>query len=82
MSAEQRPLDEEKDAKAFRDGAGAIEALLDAPLEIVPQHAPKRGTTAGACGAFGQVKATGIGVTCPACLTIQAKRAARRKGRK
>ena len=68
--------DDDPDARAFRDGADAIEALLDAPIAVAVQHAPRRGRLGPLCGAAGgQVSSMGIGVTCDACL--RARRARR-----
>lgn len=58
---------EDKDARAFREGAGAIEALLDVDLPMQLQHYERPRLKRSACGAFGQIAATKSAVTCPAC---------------
>lgn len=71
----------DRDARAFSERAGAIEALLDEPIAVAVQHAPNPGKWGGLCGSFsGQVLAMPIGVTCPDCLAKLAKRS-RRGGR-
>lgn len=66
---------DEKDARAFRDGVGAIEALLDVDVPLQIQHAPGR-MGRSLCGASGgQVLTMPIGVTCEGC---KAKIAARK----
>ena len=66
------------DARAFREGAGAIEAALEAPVALQVQHAPARAGFAARCGAYGQVVWGGIGVTCPECLALMTARKSRR----
>lgn len=66
--------DDEKDARAFRDGVGAIEALLEADLPLQTQHyrRPRKGTAA--CGAAGQTVTSPLGVTCAACKRYLARK--------
>jgi hypothetical protein len=72
-------IDDEKDARAFRDGAGAIEALIDADLTLQPQHfrRPRKGTPA--CGATSGLffASSAYGVTCEGCKASLAKKAGR-----
>lgn len=69
-------LSDEKDARAFRKGAGLVEALVDSDVEVAPQHLrrPRKGTPA--CGATSGLffAATHLGVTCPDCLAVMRKR--------
>lgn len=59
--------DVENDARAFRDGAGAIAALVDVDLPMQPQHYERPRLKRSACGVAGQMAATALGVTCPTC---------------
>lgn len=58
---------EDKDAKAFRPGAGAVEALIDADLPMQLQHYERPRLKRTACGVAGQIAASPIAVTCPDC---------------
>lgn len=62
-------LSDEKDARAFRGGVGAIEALLDTDAQVVVQHAPNH-KGSPLCGATGAVL-TGIviasSISCDMC---------------
>lgn len=69
---------DDKDACAFRDGADAIEALLDAPLDLQVQHFEMPRARRAACGAQGgQLTTSGYTITCPACRRRFEKKARR-----
>lgn len=72
-------LSDEKDARAFRPDAGAIEAMIEAEIAVAPQHyrRPRKGTPA--CGATNGAffAATEYGVTCGDCRAYLTRRDAR-----
>jgi hypothetical protein len=76
---------DDKDARAFNPHAAAIEELLDSPIELQVQHAPKRNAWGSLCGTSGGQVLGGasspLSITCQACKDIVAKRTARRAKR-
>lgn len=76
---------DDKDGRAFVQGAEAFEALLDADIPVRVQHAPNR-QGLPLCGAATGAVRTGIvtahGITCEACLAkFNARKPRGRRGR-
>lgn len=76
---------DEKDDRAFRSDANAIEALVDSPIELLTQHAPSR-QRMPLCGSPTGAVVTGIvtkyAITCEACLAkFNARQTRGRRGR-
>lgn len=76
---------DDKDSRAFVQGAEAVEALLDADMPVRTQHTPNR-QGLPSCGAATGAVLTGVvtkyAITCEACLAkFNARQPRGRRGR-
>ncbi len=66
-------------ARAVRNGSLGALLASDVPIDVQPQHWPRRDRLRATCGSYGQTVCVESSVTCAACRAALARRAARRE---